>query len=150
VLLLGIIGGFVVLLPRLGVPSPTPTPAPTPLPSTPSPTPSPSGENPAPSSFNFEPIGKWTVSTGGATAGSMLLNLKSDHTYEITNTSGTFQQVGTVIGSSGTWTFNRSDMSLTILGTGSRYGLAMRISGKQNNSYTAVGVDGINYLFTPG
>src|SRR5206468_846279 len=71
VLLLGITGASVVLLPHLWVSSPTPTP--TPLPSTPSPTPSPSGENPPPSSINFEPIGKWTVSTGGATAGSMLL-----------------------------------------------------------------------------
>jgi len=151
-ILIAIAGSSAVILKNVWPPAtPTPSPSPGPGPSratdvSPAPnisTPSSSG------AFVFEPIGKWSVSTGGATAGSMLLDLKQDQSYEISNTNGTFQQLAAVIGSRGTWTFNRSDMSLTILGTGSRYGFGMRITQKLNNGFSAVGVDGVPYTFAP-
>jgi len=142
----------VMLLKGVGIPSvsPGPNPSPSPGPSlAPSPKPDVSPASGTSLSFGFEPVGKWSVSTGGATAGAMLLDLKQDQSYEISNAEGTFQQVAAFIGSKGTWTFNRSDMRLTILGTGSGYGFGMRITGKQNNSFSAVGPDGIAYTLTP-
>jgi TIR domain len=149
-----VVGSSAVILRNVWMtPTPTPTPGPTPS-LTPTIRPEPGQPGTANSDNNaatlgFEPVGKWRVSTGGATAGAMDLNLKPNQTYEISKTEGTFQQVASFIGNSGTWTYNRSDMRLTLLGTGSGYGLAIRITGKQGNGFSAMGTDGVPYMFVP-
>jgi TIR domain-containing protein len=150
--LLVLVGGSAIILRKVWAPA-SPTPTPTPMSPTPSPdrpsSPTDSASTPT-TLLVFEPIGKWSVITGGAAAGSVQLNLKQDQTYEMTNTEGSFQQVASFIGSKGTWTFNRSDMRLTLLGTGSGYGLGITFTGKDNNSFLGVDNTGVTYRFTAG
>jgi hypothetical protein len=123
--------------------SPKPQPPIEPIESTPS-----SG-NPAKdeSSFEFEPAGNWLVSAGGAASGMMRLNLKKNQNYEITNASGALQIMAQTLGGAGTWTFNTTDKRLVLLPTNSPISLGIRITGKQQNSFSATSNDGVFYTF---
>jgi TIR domain-containing protein len=98
----------------------------------------------------FEPVGKWSVTAGGAASGSMLLNLKQDRNYDIRNPQGALQQLSTILGNTGTWTFDTANARLNLLPTSSRLGLGIRITGKQQNSFSAASADndGVVYTFT--
>ncbi len=98
----------------------------------------------------FEPVGNWSVTAGGAASGSMLLNLKQDRNYEIANPQGALQQLSAILGTTGTWTFDTGNARLALLPTSSRLGLGIRITGRQQNSFSATSADndGVVYTFT--
>jgi len=78
----------------------------------------------------------------------MLLNLKKDQNYEITNPSGALQTMAQTLGSTGTWTFNTVDKRLLLLPTNLRLGLGIQITGKQQNRFSAVSVDNDGVIYT--
>lgn len=98
--------------------------------------------------FEFEPVGTWSVRASGSASGAMLLNLKKDRNYEITNANGALQTMAQTIGSTGTWTFNTTDKRLMLLPTNSTIGYGLLITGKGQNGYTATSNDGVFYTFS--
>ena len=100
--------------------------------------------------FEFDPVGRWSVAANGTASGVMLLNLKNDRNYEITNASGYLGAFAQSLGSNGTWTFNTIDKRLVLLPTNFGYALGIRITGKKQGSFSAasVGNDGVFYTFT--
>ena len=101
-----------------------------------------------PPSFEFDPVGKWVVTVQKPIAGTMVLNLKSDRTYEITKPSGALGPFSQLMGSSGNWLYSPKTGSLDFIQENGRMKFPIQITEKKNNGI--YGEDGQNviYIFT--
>jgi hypothetical protein len=103
--------------------------------------PQPSGPETQP--FQFDAVGRWLVTAQGLVSGNMQLNLKADHTYEISNPAGALS----ILGQSGTWTYDPKGRRLALLPSGDAVGLGIYIKSKQNDNFHAQDPSGVTYVF---
>lgn len=107
-------------------------------------TPTDSAAGQAAPELQFNPIGKWVVTTQGTMPGKMFLTLRANHTFEISESSGMLA----LLGSEGKWTFNPDRKLLVLHPEGSPVGVDMQFTKEQNNSFYASDADGLVFVFT--
>jgi hypothetical protein len=107
---------------------------------------------PAPSyspEVGFQAAGKWQVKVRNGIAGSMLLELKADHNFSISNATDALKLISDQIGSSGTWTFDVTTGRLVLLPQSGNLALAIYIASKEGIGFRATSPgDGVQYLLT--
>jgi TIR domain len=98
--------------------------------------------------IGFQAAGKWLVNVRSGVAGSMVLELKADHNFSISNATDALKLISDQIGSAGSWTFDVKTGRLVLLPGSSNLGLAIYIAGKDGNGFRATSPDGVQYSLT--
>lgn len=100
-----------------------------------------------PPNFEFEPVGQWLVTVQSPLAGSMLLNLKSDRTYEITNPTGALVPFSATLGSTGNWLYGSKTGSLDLIQENGRMKFPIQITEKNNDGIYGQDGQSVVYIF---
>jgi TIR domain len=96
----------------------------------------------------FEPAGKWLVNMRPPIAGSMLLDLKADHNFSISQAADALKILADQLGGTGTWTFDVKTGRLVLLPGSGNLALGIYIAGKEGRGFSAMSPDGVQFSFT--